>query len=101
LLTPAFRSLESSFEEADRASRANNFTTLIRVTLPLMIPPMPRVLMLNVVRMFQTFELEQLVGTPFKFFVYSTQIYQLARATEPPQYGQATALASLTLVVIA
>src|SRR5882762_948032 len=101
LLTPAFRNMDASFEEASRMSGASNFVTLMRVTLPLMIPPMTIVLMLNMVRMFQSFEIEQLIGTPFKFFVYSTQIYQLARASEPPQYGQATALASLTLVLIA
>src|SRR5438093_2355199 len=101
LLTPAFRNMDSSFEEASRASGASNFMTLARITLPLMIPPMTIVLMLNLVRMFQSFEIEQLVGTPFKFYVYSTLIYQLARASEPPQYGQATALASLTLVLIA
>jgi iron(III) transport system permease protein len=101
LLTPAFRNMDSSYEEAGRSSGASNFTTLVRITLPLMIPPMTIVLMLNVVRMFQTFEIEQLLGTPFRFYVYSTLIYQLARASEPPQYGQATALASLTLVLIA
>jgi iron(III) transport system permease protein len=101
LLTPAFRNMDASFEEASRASGASNFMTLARITLPLMIPPMTIVLMLNLVRMFQSFEIEQLIGTPFKFFVYSTQIFQLARASEPPQYGQATALASLTLVLIA
>jgi iron(III) transport system permease protein len=101
LLTPAFRNMDSSYEEAGRASGASNLVTLARITLPMMIPPMTIVLMLNVVRMFQTFEIEQIIGTPFRFYVYSTLIYQLARASEPPQYGQATALASLTLVLIA
>src|ERR1051326_3348511 len=100
LLTPAFRNMDAAMEEASRAAGASNFKTLLRITLPLMVPPMTLVLMLNVVRMFQTFEIEQLVGTPFKFFVYSTQMYQLARS-EPPQYGQATALASVTLLIIA
>jgi iron(III) transport system permease protein len=101
LLTPAFRNMDASYEEASRASGASNFNTLVRITLPLMIPPITTVLMLNVVRVFQSFEIEQLIGTPFKFFVYSTQIFQLARASEPPQYGQATALASITLLLIA
>src|ERR671926_674625 len=101
LLTPAFRNMDASYEEAGRASGASNVITLARITLPMMIPAMTIVLMLNVVRMFQTFEIEQIVGTPFRFYVYSTLIYQLARASEPPQYGQATALASLTLVLIA
>ena len=37
---------------------------------------------------------------PFDFFVYSTKIFQLAR-DEPPLYGSATVLASLTLVTLA
>lgn len=101
LLTPALRNMDASFEEAGRASGASNLTTMLRITLPMMIPAMTIVLMLTLVRMFQTFEIEQIVGTPFKFYVYSTLIYQLARASEPPLYGQATALASLTLVLIA
>jgi iron(III) transport system permease protein len=101
LLTPAFRNMDASYEEASRAAGASNWMTLLRVTLPLMIPPMVIVLMLNLVRMFQSFEIEQLIGTPFGFYVYSTKIYQLARSSEPPEYGQATALASLTLLVIA
>jgi iron(III) transport system permease protein len=101
LLTPAFRNMDASFEEASRTFGASNLKTLFRITLPLMIPPMTVVLMLNMVRMFQSFEIEQIIGTPFKFFVYSTEIYQLARASQPPQYGQATALASLTLLLIA
>lgn len=101
LLTPAFRNMDASFEEASRTFGASNLRTLFRITLPLMIPPMTVVLMLNMVRMFQSFEIEQIIGTPFKFFVYSTEIYQLARASQPPQYGQATALASLTLILIA
>jgi iron(III) transport system permease protein len=100
LLTPSFRNMDVSFEEASRASGASNWVTMARVTLPLMIPAMTIVFMLNIVRMFQTFEIEQLIGTPFNFFVYSTKIYNLARASEPPQYGQATALASITLVLI-
>jgi iron(III) transport system permease protein len=101
LLTPAFRNMDVSYEEASRASGASNWVTMLKVTLPLMIPPLTIVFLLNVVRMFQTFEIEQLVGTPFRFFVFSTKIYELARTSEPPQYGQATALASVTLLVIA
>lgn len=101
LLTPAFRNMDSTMEEASRTSGASNLVTMLKVTLPLMIPPLTIVFMLNAVRMFQTFEIEQLVGTPFRFFVFSTKIYDLARASEPPQHGQATALASITLLVIA
>ena len=57
--------------------------------------------MLNVVRIFQSFEVEQILGTPINFYVYSTKIFQFVRYFDPPEYGQATALASITLIIIA
>jgi ABC-type glycerol-3-phosphate transport system permease component len=40
LLTPAFRNMDASLEEAARASGAGTLRTMMRVTLPLMISPM-------------------------------------------------------------
>ena len=55
---------------------------------------------LQLLRVFQSFEVEFLLGTPIDFYVYSTKIFALVR-TDIPQYGEATALASITLLVIA
>jgi iron(III) transport system permease protein len=55
---------------------------------------------LQLLRVFQSFETELLLGEPFGFYVYSTKIYELVR-TELPNYGEAAALASLTMLVIA
>ena len=101
LLTPAFRNMNVALEEAARVAGASNIRTLTRVTLPVMIPPMVVVFMLNVVRIFSSFEVEQILGRPFHFFVFSTKIFQFVREFDPPEYGSATALASLTLVLIA
>jgi iron(III) transport system permease protein len=101
LLTPAFRNMDLAYEEAARVSGASKLSTFLRVTIPLMTPALVIVFMLNLVRLFQSFETEQLLGTPFDFFVYSTLIYRLIRFTEPAQYGHATALASITVVLIA
>lgn len=100
LLTPAFRNMNATLEEAGRVSGAGKIRTMMRVTLPVMVPAMVVVFLLNLVRMFNTFEIEQILGTPIRFFVYSTQIYDYVREMEPPEYGQATALASITLVII-
>ncbi len=100
LLTPAFRNMDVTLEEAGRVSGASNLSTMMRVTLPVMMPPMVIVLALQLTRVFESFETEQLLGLPFGFFVYSTKIFQFARMT-PPEYGQATALASITLVLVA
>lgn len=100
LLTPAFRNMNVTLEEAGRISGAGSLKTMMRITLPVMVPAMVVVFMLNIVRMFNSFEIEQILGTPIRFYVYSTRIYDLVRNTEPPADGQATALASLTLIII-
>src|SRR5438309_9121938 len=100
LLTPAFRNMDASLEEAARVGGASNLRTLFRVTLPLMISPMILVFALQLLRVFQSFETEYLLGVPFGFYVYSTKIFTLIR--DPvPNYGEATVLASITLLLIA
>ena len=100
LLTPAFRNMDASLEEAARVGGAGNMLTLFKVTLPLMISPMILVFALQLLRVFQSFETEYLLGMPFGFYVYSTKIYALIR-DQIPNYGEATVLASLTLLIIA
>jgi iron(III) transport system permease protein len=100
LLTPAFRNMDAAMEEAARVSGASDLCTMMRVTLPLMASPMVLIFALQLLRIFQTFEIEQLLGVPFNFFVYSTMIFDMVRQ-EPPLYGQATSLASITLLVVA
>jgi iron(III) transport system permease protein len=100
LLTPAFRNMDATLEEAARVGGAGNLRTLFKVTLPLMVAPMIMVFALQLLRVFQSFETEYLLGLPFDFYVYSTKIYALVR--DPvPNYGEATVLASLTLLLIA
>ena len=100
LLTPAFRNMDASMEEAAKVSGASDLRTMLRVTLPLMASPMVLVFALQLLRIFQSFETEQLLGVPFGFYVYSTMIFDMVRQ-EPPLYGQATSLASITLLVVA
>jgi iron(III) transport system permease protein len=100
LLTPAFRNMDSTLEEAARVGGASNLRTFFKVTLPLMISPMILVFALQLLRVFQSFETEYLLGLPFGFYVYSTKIFTMIR--DPvPNYGEATVLASLTLLIIA
>jgi iron(III) transport system permease protein len=99
LMTPAFRNMDSTLEEAARVGGASNLRTLFKVTLPLMVSPMIMVFALQLLRAFQSFETEYLLGMPFGFYVYSTKIYSLVR-NAVPNYGEATVLASLTLLLI-
>jgi iron(III) transport system permease protein len=100
LMTPAFRNMDATLEEAGRVGGASNLRTLCKITLPLMMSPMIMVFALQLLRVFQSFETEYLLGMPFGFYVYSTKIYSLIRS-QIPNYGEATVLASATLSMIA
>jgi iron(III) transport system permease protein len=101
LLTPAFRNMDGALEEASRISGASNLRTMLRVTLPVMASPIILTLSLQMLRVFQGFETEWILGPRFGFFVYSTLIYRLVRIESVPQYGDAVVLASITLLIIA
>ena len=96
LLTPAFHNMNASFEEASRVAGASTLRTALRITVPVMAPVILSVLLLGTMVSLQTFEVEQVLGTPFRFFVFSTTIYDLL-VTRVPRYDAATALAVLVL----
>src|SRR5258705_6972685 len=100
LMTPAFRRMDASMEEASRMSGASAFTTMWRITVPAMTPVIVVVFLLSVIRIFSSFEIELLLGVPWSFYVYSTKIVDLARQ-EPPLVNQAAALGSIILVFLA
>ena len=101
LLTPAFRNMDGALEEASRVSGSPKLLTMLRVTLPVMMGPIVLVLALQLLRMFQGFEVEWLLGSRIGFFVYSTLIYSEIALRDIPQYGDAVVLASVTLLIIA
>lgn len=100
LMTPAFRRMDASMEEASRMSGASALTTMMRITVPAMTPVIVVVFLLSVIRIFSSFEIELLLGVPWSFYVYSTKIVDLARQ-EPPLVNQAAALGSVILVFLA
>jgi iron(III) transport system permease protein len=98
LLTPAFRNMNSSFEEASRVAGASNLSTALRIFLPLMLPTIVAVELLALLRSFEAFEIERILGAPIRFFVVSTWIYdQLAQLQ--PRFDAVSALAVLMILV--
>ena len=99
LMTPAFRRIDASMEEASRMSGASSLTTMLRITVPAMTPVIVVVFLLSLIRIFSSFETELLLGVPWGFYVYSTKIVDLARQ-EPPLVNQAAALGSVILLFL-
>jgi iron(III) transport system permease protein len=99
LLTPAFRNLDASLEEAGRMAGASPWRTLWRVVVPLLAPAILVALVLGMIRALEAFEIELVLGSPAGIDVYSTLIYR--RVLDPsPEYGQATVLSSVILAMI-
>jgi iron(III) transport system permease protein len=99
LLVPAMRAIDSSYEEASDIAGARTSTTIRRITLPLLAPAVLVSLLAGFIRSLETFEVEQILGTPAEIFVYSTRIFNLLRSS-PPDYAQAMALSTFLLVIL-
>ena len=99
LLTPAFRNMDASLEEASRVSGASTIGTLARILIPIMTPVLMVVLILSIINGLQAFEVELILGAPIGLQVFSTQIYRLIHQ-EPPLFGPATALSTIILTVL-
>lgn len=99
LLTPAFRNMDTTLEDASGVCGAGRFRTLIHVTLPVMTPVLVVTLLLGIINALQAFEIELILGSPIRLFVFSTEIWFLIRQ-EPPLFSHATALSSTILILM-
>jgi iron(III) transport system permease protein len=99
LLTPAFRNMDATLEEASHAAGASVLTTFRKVVLPIITPTVLVVLLLGTIRSFEAFEIELVLGYEANIDVYSTLIYRQATSS-PPQYGVATVLSILILAIL-
>jgi iron(III) transport system permease protein len=64
-----------------------------------MTPVILVTLLLSIIASLQSFEVETILGPPFRFFVFSTKVYRLIHQ-DPPLYASATALSSVILGVL-
>jgi iron(III) transport system permease protein len=99
LFTPAFRNMDATLEEASLVSGAGLMGTLRKIVVPIMSPVVGVVLLLGIVHSLQAFELELILGFPFRFYVFSTHIYWLL-SQQPPEFPAAMALSSMILFMM-
>ena len=99
LITPAFRGMDAALEESSRISGANRFTTLRRITLPILAPAILAALTVGFIRIMESFETELFLGYSKGIRVYTTRVYNLIYES-PPNYPEGMALSAAFLVVI-
>jgi iron(III) transport system permease protein len=97
LLTPAFRNMNSSFEEASRVAGASTFGTIWRIFVPVMMPAILAVELIVLMRSLESFEIEQILGPPISLQVMSTWIYATFYQQQP-RIDAASALAVLLVL---
>jgi iron(III) transport system permease protein len=92
LISPAFRRLNSSFEDAGATSGASPFAVMRRVTLPLLAPALLAALIYNWVSALQDLDVPLVLGLPGDVTVLSTQVYlSVAPLAGLPNYGLSSA----------
>jgi len=98
IMSAAFRSMDSSLEEAAWAAGANNFTCLRQITLKVLRPALLSTMLILFIRGIESFEVPALIGIPARIYVFTTKIYEAASGF-PPALGLAGANASILLFI--
>ena len=99
IVVGAFRAMDPSLEEAARVSGAANYTTFLRILIPLLMPAILAAFMYSFMGSLESLEIPMVIGFPAGIYVLSTYIYYSAHRFAPPQYGRSAALGALFLVV--
>jgi iron(III) transport system permease protein len=99
LLTPAFKALDATLEEAAQVAGSSALTTLMRVTVPVLLPAVLATTVLSFIKSLESMEIEIVLGVPARIFVFSTLVWDYAHF-QPPAYHASTALSSLFLIAV-
>ena len=100
LIAPAFRNLDASLEEAARVSGRGPWSTLMRITTPLLTPAILAAAFLGLIIAVESFEVPLLLGAPANIRVFSTQVYALVTSYSGSSFSAAAALSTVFLVVV-
>jgi iron(III) transport system permease protein len=91
MIGAVMKSMDPSLEEASQINGAGRFYTMLRVTLPLVTPGVLGAAIFVFAEMLGSFSAALVLGTPVRFYVITTAIYQLV-AQYPPRIPLAAAM---------
>jgi iron(III) transport system permease protein len=100
MLVGFFKAMDSSYEEAAVTLGASKYKTLFTVTFPMLMPAILSVSILVFVHGLESFENPLLFGNPGGVYVFANEIYRMLSYRHPPQYGAATALSVLVIIIM-
>jgi iron(III) transport system permease protein len=91
MIGAVMKSMDPSLEEASQINGAGRFYTMLRITLPLVTPGVLGAAIFVFAEMLGSFSAALVLGTPVRFYVITTAIYQLV-AQYPPRIPLAAAM---------
>ncbi|MDR3534099.1 MAG: iron ABC transporter permease [Rhodopila sp.] len=91
MIGAVMKSMDPSLEEASQINGAGRLYTMLRVTLPLVTPGVLGAAIFVFAEMLGSFSAALVLGTPVRFYVITTAIYQLV-AQYPPRIPLAAAM---------
>ncbi|MCL4464963.1 MAG: iron ABC transporter permease [Chloroflexi bacterium] len=92
MTTSALESMDASLEESAQILGANKFQTMMRVTLPLVMPAISSAALLSFVASIALFGPQAFLGLPERVYYLPTKIWTLLSTGYPPRYSEASAL---------
>ncbi|MCC6470245.1 MAG: iron ABC transporter permease [Alphaproteobacteria bacterium] len=91
MIGAVMKSMDPSLEEASQVVGASRWRTMLRITLPLVAPGVLGAAIFVFAEMLSSFSAALVLGTPARFYVITTAIYQLV-SQYPPRMPLAAAL---------
>jgi iron(III) transport system permease protein len=99
MLVGFFKQMDASYEEAAITLGASKLKVMRTITLPMLAPAILSISLLVFVHGLESFENPLLFGNPGGVYVFANEIYRMLAYRHPPQYGAATALSVILIVV--
>lgn len=91
IISAAMKSMDPSLEEGSRVLGGSKLRTVLRITLPLVLPGVLSATIMVFAEMLGSFAAAFVLGIPGPSFVITTAIWE-ATLSYPPEYGRAAAM---------
>ena len=91
MIGAVMKSMDPALEEASQVLGAGRLRTMLRITLPLVLPGVLGAAIFVFAEMLGSFSAALVLGLPSRFYVVTTAMYQLV-SQYPPQFPQAAAM---------
>jgi iron(III) transport system permease protein len=101
MLSPVIRNMDQSYEEAAIVSGARVWQTMLRVSLPFLLPTILSIATILMIVGMLAFDVPAVIGMPGNVMVMSAEIYRFMNPPlGVPEYGLSAALNSSLFVVL-